>query len=254
MYFSEESITQLRAEFGLLDEKYRRLLELYVSRSYKDMGAHEHATQGFARRLGTLVRCIENVFETLPPERTAIPDRNELVDAAINIQAFLFNVFGIVDNLAWIWVLEKQILDSKGKKLAARNIGLTPKCDAVRASFSAEFQDYLSGFNNWFDYLENYRHALAHRIPLYIPPYTISPKNEKAYRDLDASIREALMQRNRSEYQRLKSEQEHLKIFMPWIKHSFLEQSKPFIFHPQLLTDFDTVVELGQKLIEELDC
>ena len=61
-----------------------------------------------------------------------------------------------------------------------------------RESFSAEFQAYLQELDAWFGQLENFRHALAHRIPLYIPPYIIDPKNEQAYRELEAGMNAAL--------------------------------------------------------------
>lgn len=39
----------------------------------------------------------------------------------------------------------------------------------------AELQAYLAEHDAWFEYLEDYRHALAHRIPLYIPPRQLGP-------------------------------------------------------------------------------
>ena len=52
-----------------------------------DRGA-EYAKHGFCRRLETLVRTIDQVYELLPPEQEEIPDRENVVDATIAIQAF----------------------------------------------------------------------------------------------------------------------------------------------------------------------
>jgi hypothetical protein len=45
----------------------------------------------------------------------------------------------------------------------------------VRTSLSQEFQDYLKALEAW--HLADLRQALAHRIPLYIPPYVIERKD-----------------------------------------------------------------------------
>jgi len=36
------------------------------------------------------------------------------------------------------------------------------------------------------------------------------------------------------------------------MKHSYSENSKAVIFHAQVLTDFNTVIELADKVFEEL--
>ena len=66
-----------------------------------------------------------------------------MIDLAIILQSFIFNVFGSIDNLAWIWVKEKQTRDKKGRPLRGQQVGLTAGCAAVRDTFSSEFQQYL---------------------------------------------------------------------------------------------------------------
>lgn len=40
--------------------------------------------------------------------------------------------------------------------------------------------------------------------------------------------------------------------FRPLIQHSFEEKAVPFVFHAQMLADFNTIEEVGRKMIEEL--
>ena len=136
--------------------------ELYHTRLQK-REAREFATQGFSRRLKTLARCIDNVFKILPPNQTHLPSIDELFDAMINIQAFVFNLFGIIDNLAWIWVQEKPIRKEDGSPIPKSFVGLSKGNTFVRSSLSTEFQEYLRGLDDWFDHIEKWRHALAHR-------------------------------------------------------------------------------------------
>ncbi len=253
MRFTDENLQQLIREHGEIQGKYQGLSDRFLSRGYNDARAYEHVTQGFLRRLETLVRCIDNVFKNIPPDQTDVPGRDELLDGAIGIQAFIFNVFGSIDNLAWIWVLEKHLKKADGSEISQGSIGLAPKYKRVRRSLSTPFQDYLKGLDSWFEYLENYRHALAHRIPLYIPPYTVPRSNEKAYRDFEVKKGEAVKRADAVGYDSLSAEQMKLVAFTPLIKHSFFEGSDPFVFHPQMMADFNTVLELGEKLLEELD-
>ncbi len=207
----------------------------------------------FSRRLKTLVRCIENTFEILPLDQVDLPTSEELSDVNINLQAFIFNVFGCVDNLAWIWVCEKTLTKDNGSPIPKEWVGLRKKNKSVRDSFSPEFLEYLNGLDEWFAHLENFRDAVAHRIPLYIPPYIITEDNEAAYRDFDDRKSDAFNRGALEDYDRLSAEQDALGVFRPIMTHSLAENAKSVVFHAQLLADFNTIEELGRKMLEELD-
>ncbi len=253
MIFSQEDLEKLNKEYLAVSGKHRRLMDSYLARNYSNSQAQEYAKQGFSRRLKTLVRCIDKIFEILPPDRIELPTSEELSDAAINLQAFVTNVFGSTDNLAWIWVQEKSLAKNDGSPIPNSWVGLRAKNELVRDSFSPEFQEYLRGLNGWFDHLENFRHALAHRIPLYIPPYVVPTEKVAAYQELECRMAEALDQRDFAEHERLSAEQEAMAAFQPFMTHSFEEEAKYVVFHAQLLADFNTIDELGQKMLEELD-
>jgi hypothetical protein len=54
------------------------------------------------------------------------------------------------------------------------------------------------------------------------------------------------------QYEHLDEEQSKLFVFQPLIGHSLTEMPAPFAFHPQLICDFLTVEELGEKMLAEL--
>jgi hypothetical protein len=87
-----------------------------------------------------------------------------------SISRALSAAYGCVDNLAWIWVHERGIAVNR------RHVGLRRHNKEVRNTFSPEFHSYLESLDSWFEYLVDYRDALAHRIPLYIPPGGARPK------------------------------------------------------------------------------
>ena len=117
MTFSKEQLEELETGYAGVANKYGPLLIRYAHRHYTHPKAAEYAVHGFARRLKLLIRCIDRVFELLPPNLTDIPTKEQVDDSIIYIQAFIFNVFGCVDNMAWIWVYEKNTTKPNGQPL-----------------------------------------------------------------------------------------------------------------------------------------
>jgi hypothetical protein len=113
-YFSETQIQKFHEARLSLPSQYLKLQFHLQSRTYKSERAKEYASHGLGRRLGTLIRAIDRVFTILPPEREDIPERDEVIDATIAIQSFVLNVFGCLDNLAWIWVYENDVKAKDG--------------------------------------------------------------------------------------------------------------------------------------------
>ncbi|MGH6851377.1 MAG: hypothetical protein ACREDD_13180 [Methylocella sp.] len=253
MYFAQDQLEELNRGHSKILGKFADLREKYFIRNYQNARAREYATHGFGRRLGTLVRCIDRVFEILPPDLDEIPSRDEVTDATVNIQAFVFNIFGCCDNLAWIWVLEKAVLQQDGNPLEPKMVGLGTTYSRVRLSFSQPFRSYLDSREQWFTHIKEFRDTLAHHIPLYIPPYIITPDRLNEYERLGAAANEAARLRNFAEYDRLTAEQDALGRFQPWMTYSPVENAPAIVFHFQLLSHFNTIDEIGRKLLEEME-
>jgi hypothetical protein len=248
-FFKPEQIRDLLDAVEQLQSKHDQLVLTFNHYVYISDKAAEYARNGYMRRVDTLRRCIENVYALIPPETDVIPDRTVLYDAQINIQAFVANVYGAIDNLAWIWVYERGL----ETKIHRTRIGLRAKHTELRATFSDSFRTYLQTIDPWLEYQIEYRDALAHRIPLYIPPGGVKPKDVDAYNDLSRRMTEALYaKRDGFEYERLSAEQEKLLIFQPLITHSVTETTAHFAFHVQMIPDFNTIEEIGYKMLEEL--
>lgn len=253
MYYTKTNLKDFQIECSSLITKKDSLVKSYVFRDYESSKAREYATHGFIRRLQIMVRCIERVFDILPPDRTELADDDERQDAVINIQAFVFNVYGCIDNLAWVWVQEKKIANRDGSQIQKGHVGLRKSNKTVRASFSPEFQKYLRALDDWFDYLDNFRHSLAHRVPLYIPPYVVPESKLDTYQAIESRIADAANRLDFKGLYRLEEEQKALGRFEPSMIHSFTESLGRVMFHPQMLADFNTIEELGRKILNELD-
>jgi hypothetical protein len=249
-YFSAEKIGELSSRLGEARRQSADLREKYILRTYKSDRAAEYAKHGFCRRLDTLIHCIENVYEILPPEREDIPERDQVISATISIQAFVLNAFGCLDNLAWIWVFEKNVKRKDGNELERGDVGLGKK--DVRRSFSDSFREYLNSRKEWLGNLIAFRDSLSHRIPLYIPPYVVDESKIDEYKKLEEAAFGDQGRADPKEYARLRAEQRKLCHFRPWMTHSVYEQSPQVEFHSQLLNDYVTIDEHGRTMLEEL--
>lgn len=240
--FSRDQLQALEESYATLYVRYTALAESYIAFDFKTEHAREFATHGFLRRVSTMHHCIERVFYLIPSDRDIVPKKSTLMDATVCIQAFVMNVFGSIDNLAWLWVSEKKL------DIERNRVGLVPKCKSVRQTFSPEMQGYLHKLDPWFDHIVDYRDALAHRIPLFIAPYIVPDENAAAYRTLENRI---LASRDVSEYERLREEQLKLGAFQPVMKHTLQDDKGAVGFHFQLLSDFATVEEIAQQMLKE---
>jgi hypothetical protein len=81
-YFSAERVKELLAGQHQVHLHFTDLRETMCVRPYKTERGAEFAKHGFCRRLETLVRSIDRVFELLPPAQEKIPERDVVVDAA----------------------------------------------------------------------------------------------------------------------------------------------------------------------------
>ena len=120
--FDPDQLRTLAASYSALQQRLDLVAEAYAFFPYKTQQGGQYATHGFLRRFNTMHHCIERVFAMLPPEQGERPPDPVLLDATVYIQSFVMNVFGALDNLAWIWVSEKPLTVSK------KQTGLDPKC------------------------------------------------------------------------------------------------------------------------------
>jgi hypothetical protein len=250
-YFSIERVGELLASQEEVHRQFNELRNKMLLRTYKTERGAEYAKHGFCRRLDTLVRSIDRVYELLPPDQEAIPERGVVVDAAIAIRAFTMNAFGCLDNIAWIWVYEKGIKNGDGTELQRKHVGL--RKPRVHDKLTKEFQAYLDTKQEWFDNLVDFRDSVAHRIPLYIPPYVVPKANGAKYSELQKKKWEEPAKSDPVEYEKVKTEQLKLCRFVPGMMHSIFEESPQVEFHSQLLNDYVTIDGHGLTLLEELD-
>jgi hypothetical protein len=249
-YFSAERIAEWNAGREEVYRQFRDLQERFITRNYKNHRGAEFAKHGFCRRLETLVQTIDQVYELLPPEQEDIPPRDNVVRATIAIQAFTMNAFGCLENIAWIWLHEKDVKNGNGTPLEPREVGLGKK--KLHKSLTPEFRAYLDSKKEWLGNLISFRDSLAHRMPLFIPPHVVPKANVAKYNEIERAKFEEPARSDTNEYEKLNVEQLKLCQFLPGMTHSIYEEAPQVEFHSQLLNDYVTVDEYGRTLLDEL--
>lgn len=207
-------------------------------------GIKEHLLHGVARRLSVLKRSLENIYCTFPPTTNRPLEKNDLYDVQINLHAYVMNLYGIFDNWAWAFVHKHNLLRQvRGK----HGVGLFNK--NTTRFLPQILREYLANENisSWHeDYLKSFRDALAHRIPLYIPPSEVTKEEGQRYNELESEKINLIKTMQWGRLEKLYEEQSNIGRPSFMFIHSYEEgQQKPMVLHPQLLCDGLAVVEFG---------
>ena len=233
-----------------------RLNELQITLNYKlaptlqSKRAREYLLHGINRRLMVLHQTIKNVYEIFPLTREDHLSHMERINIEINLHAFTINIYGLLDNVAWVYVFENNL--EKIIQRGRHGVGLFSK-NTIK-HFPDRIKQYLSSdsIQSWYsNYAKNYRDALVHRIPLYVPPYTIEPKNTQKYNDYDSKILELMSVGDFESINKLRKDQNSIGSICGLFVHSYFDHdaANPVMFHPQMLADSNTVIEIIHVVI-----
>jgi len=247
--YTPEQIKQFGEDLTVWSNRARELSYRVYMHPFIDVATHELVNQGFRRRVQVLEHSIKGVFRALPAGAED-PTKSDRYDAACYLHCFVLNICGALDNLAQIWCAEAQVKNSDGDELKPLEIGLWPKNRTLRRSLKQNTSRVLTEKLEWLKYVSNYRHAVAHRTPLYVPPKVLNASQAEAYEDLERQLSAEVLYSEKIE--RLFDQQDQLGAFFPIMMHSFREQAQPVMIHPQIIEDYANVVEIAEHLFEDI--
>lgn len=244
MRYSQEVAEELERNVIMVRNEIRHTLGSLlgeVAPLLKTERAREFLQYGVARRLRIIQRCISNICGIFPVQRTELLDEDELGDVGINLHAFLINTHGVPDNLTWVYLLERAI------HLEPRHIGL----------FNRRTESYLpkevlahvksERMTKWHtEYAKNYRDALAHRVPPYVPPYVLTREHRVRYEKLEEETIVATKAGDVDRALALAEEQATCGDVCLTFAQTFSDDQacNPVYLHAQLIADTRTVLKL----------
>ena len=101
------------------------------------------------------------------------------------------------------------------------------------------------------DYLKGYRDALAHRIPIYVPPAIWTDADKVRYGQLEAEKIACIQSREWERLDEVWVEQDAIEKACPVFMHDYSDEvaARPVFLHPQLICDGGAVVEFGKLFL-----
>lgn len=256
MSYDERSLKEITAKYENIITTYSQLLRQLGSLLSKltNEKAREYLMQGAGRRLNTVTRCIQNIFHIFPIGQTEHLTKPALTDLGINLHAFFINTSGIFDNLGLVIAFEHDLLGKRKEgKLERMDVGLFQL--ETQKRLPEAFRNYLQSdhLRPWYsEYSKEYRDALAHRIPLYVPPSIISPAEHEKYLELEAQLQSLDL----TAFEGLEihgdilQQQNQLGRASPWFVHSIEEGGRPVYIHAQVIADYATIEEVVTNFCE----
>ena len=193
---------------------------------------------GVARRLGLIRKCSSNIFDLYPPDRTQPLGRETLEEVTINLHAFVLHVNALQDNLAWAYQLEFAM------GLGRFDVSLFK--NALKLRMPQPVRDYLenSGIADWHQtYSTDFRDALAHRIPLYVPPSQLTADEIRRTNELQLVFNAAVSAHDWEAVEIAQAEMNTLGQACPQFLHC-TNTSQIVVLHPQVLADARTAIAL----------
>lgn len=161
-------------------------------------------------------------------------------------QSFIINTYGSIENAAFLIYFEE--IESNDLIFKRMEIGFRKKKFLENVPNKIKF--HLSKYEEWFQYIETYRHSLAHRIPPYIPPFCIDPEDAERHSIIQGEKRGAIFRKDIIAYDKLKEEEIMMRSFKPFLIHSENNTMQSIPVHGQILADFATVEELSNLVYD----
>jgi hypothetical protein len=252
-YFDPTTLETLAKTLSAATANLKVLRKRYLVHEFKKELAAEFAREGLVRRIDTLLRCVEVVFRLLPPALEKAPANSDAMDATIYIQSFVYNIFGCLDNLAWVWVTEKDVRGADGASLDRMKVGIGEKDRTVRQTFSKKFLKFLESRDDWVREMVELRTSLARRVPLYMSPIHIPAERLAEYTRLVGASADALQRNDRGSAEAFSATANALGSWQPVMTHSFLKDAQIVAFHPILLQACLIIDEMGREMLAELN-
>ncbi len=177
--YNNETIRTIEDEFRLFQNdksQYAQIANLIyiITHENKQGQLYHFAYHGLLRRIEILNKCVENIFNVRKFYLETIPSSSELSEIIINLQCFIINLYGALENMAWIYAI---CIDFDGGK---RDKSFFEKKKKLLKTFPENIKQSFEKDEKWFNHIKMIRDSLAHQEPIYIPPYcVIAEKKDK---------------------------------------------------------------------------
>jgi hypothetical protein len=158
--------------------------------AFRNADARRHFNEGFVRRHYMLQSSRLFLDEHCASDRKTPLSPYEATDCAIYLNAYYSNLRGALDNLAWVFQYEWQLLgelgEDQGRDRQKCYLFGRPFLAALKISHP-DIAIALEEHRDWAVELAELRDPGAHRIPIYVPPSVITSQHQvEEFRRIEA--------------------------------------------------------------------
>lgn len=160
-FYSDEVIKNIEEEFRLflIDKsqyaEIATLISIIAPNNTLQTQLYHFAYHGLLRRIMILNRCVENIFNVRDFYLETVPSDDELSDIIINLQCFIINLYGALENLAWIYAI---CINFKGTKF---DISFFAKQKKLLNTLPENIKKSFIGDGKWLEHIKKIRDLLG---------------------------------------------------------------------------------------------
>jgi len=203
---------------------------------------------GVGRRVTDMFEAYRAIILTAHEGRKK-PLRNEEQQAfSRDLNAFYINLRGILDNLAFCFLHERQ--PDQRQNLRDTDVGLfSVKFRKVVTAFS-EIEPRISVHDQWNRDIKSRRDPAAHRIPLYLPPSLVTAQEAERAQQILLARDESIRSGRLEEASGLFDQAMGLGRFFPYFLHH--PDDGPIPIYPTIPNDVAHLVEIANSVMDNL--
>ena len=199
---------------------------------------------GAGRRLSMISSAYHVITSVVNPEREEPLTYEDEIEVTKELNVLYMNIRGVLDNYAWCFAYEKE--PDLIVKLTPNQIGLfSHKFRRLSLAF-AFISDEIKVHDEWERDLATRRDPVAHRIPLYVPPSSLTPDEQKTYHLKNDEYYSALNSLDFTRSDVLFEALYELGSFYPCFIHNPIEPAIPI--YPTVPTDLAHLIKIGKAI------
>lgn len=225
---------------------HQLLVSLKNEKSQKNLGF------GAMRRILTIVSSYNSIRTICHPKRKKPLTSEEQGELDRDINMIYINIRGVMDNLAWSFLFEKDlklVSDLDLEKYKAR-VGLFSK-DIRKASTLVFWKTINERFGAWAKEFSTKRDPVAHGLPMYvIPKFFESEGQQMDSLKLDEEAMTSLLNNEFDLSDTLKQRSQQLGIFAPYFAYDPTEKFMPIF--PNVAIDISFLIRIVDHFKREV--
>ncbi len=214
-----------------------------ISQSLSNSDARYYLQHGAGRRYSMIFSAYQSMISIVHPERTQPLSHDEQQSLSRDINIIYMNIRGVLDNLAWSLVYERQPNLITSNVLNRMQIGLFSQKYRTELDVYPTIANDIQVHDDWEKDVKERRDPVAHRIPLYVPHTIVTEDQAEQYNQYYEHFISATNTMDFEESDNALNQMHNIGTFLPCFLHHPDEAAIPI--YPTIPTDLAHLVQIS---------